>query len=326
MSFSNEETNAIFAAADVNQDGEIAYSEFVSLMIPTAGNALSKFRKTFGNAANAKSAFAKFDTDGDAEITFNELRNGMGSNFSDNEVKSVFALGDTDQDGTISFLEFAKLMIPDAADVLAKFWKTFRDIKVVRQAFKQFDVDGDGKITKQEVAQGMNKTGRAFTREDIETLFILADKDGDGEIDFTEFALIMIPTAPERISKLKKKYPNKPAVQAAFKKFDANNDGAIDARELSTGLRNSGVSLTDQEIETIFAVADIDGDGQITISEFGQLLGVDRATASSAPAAAAGGVNPSQVVAKFRNLYKTIDQVRSAFIQYDVDGDRSISR
>ena len=327
MSFSNEETNAIFAAADVNQDGEIAYTEFVSLMIPTAGNALLKFRKSFGNAANAKSAFSKFDTDGDAEITFNELKNGMGSNFSEAEIKSVFALGDTDQDGTISYLEFAKLMIPSATDVLGKFWKCFRDVKVVRQAFKQFDIDGDGRITKQEVAQGMNKSGRAFTMEDIETLFVLADKDGDGQIDFTEFALIMIPTAPERISKLKKKYPNKGEVQAAFKRFDTNNDGAIDAKELSNGLRNSGVCLTEQEIETIFAVADIDGDGQIDMSEFGQLLGVDRAVGSApAKAPAAGGVNPSQVVAKFRNLYKTIDQVRSAFIQYDVDGDRNISR
>merc|ERR1719310_2371613 len=89
MSFSNEETAAIFAAADVNADGEIAYSEFVSLMIPTAGNALMKFRKAFGSATNAKAAFSKFDTDGDAEITLNELKNGMGSNFSENEVKSV---------------------------------------------------------------------------------------------------------------------------------------------------------------------------------------------------------------------------------------------
>merc|ERR1719481_2335601 len=216
-------------------------------------------------------------------------------------------------------------MIPSATDVLAKFWKCFRDVKGVRQAFKQFDVDGDGKITKQEVAQGMNKSGRSFTQEDIEILFLLADKDGDGQIDFTEFALIMIPTAPERISKLKKKYNTKAAVQAAFKSFDTNNDGAIDSKELATGLKNSGICLTDQEIETIFAVADIDGDGQICAAEFGQLLGVDSVAGKSA-APATAGVNPAAVVAKFRNLYKTIDQVRSAFIQYDVDGDRNISR
>lgn len=323
MSFSNEETNAIFAAADINHDGEIAYTEFVSLMIPTAGDALLKFRKSFTNVQNAKNAFNKFDTDGDAEINLQELKNGMGPNFSDNEVKAVFALGDTDQDGSISFLEFAKLMIPTATDALAKFWKCFRDMKIVRQAFKQFDADNDGAITRQEVIQGMKVSGRDFTSEEIDTLFVLADRDGDGQIDFPEFALIMIPSAPERISKLKKKFNNKAAVEAAFKKFDTDNDGAIDVKELTNGLKNSGVSLTDQEIETIFAVADLDGDGQIDMGEFCQLLGVGGGAKVSAPAA---GGSTSAIVAKFRGLYKTIDQVRSAFNQYDVDRDGSISK
>merc|ERR1712106_549276 len=184
MSFSNEETNAIFAAADINQDGEIAYTEFVSLMIPTAGDALLKFRKCVTNIQNAKTAFNKFDTDGDAEINLQELKNGMGSKFSESEVKAVFALGDIDQDGSISFLEFAKLVIPSATDALAKFWKCFRDMKVVRQAFKQFDTDNDGAITRQEVIQGMKVSGRDFTSEEIDTLFVLADRDGDGQIDF----------------------------------------------------------------------------------------------------------------------------------------------
>merc|ERR1719309_307490 len=319
MSFSNEETNAIFAAADINQDGEIAYTEFVSLMIPTAGDALLKFRKAFTNVQNAKSAFNKFDTDGDAEITYQELKNGMGSNFTDNEVKAVFALGDTDQDGSINFLEFAKLMIPSATDALAKFWKCFRDIKSVRQAFKQFDTDNDGAITRQEVVQGMKVSGRNFNDDEIDTLFVLADRDGDGQIDFPEFALILIPSAPERISKLRKKYNNKAAVEGAFKSFDANNDGAIDAKELSIGLKNTGVHLTDQEVETIFAVADLDGDGQIDIGEFSKLLGVGGCSPSNT------GVNMSATVAKFRGLYKTIDQVRTAFDQYDVDKDGSIS-
>ena len=272
MSFSNEETNAIFAASDVNQDGEISYSEFISLMIPTAGDALSKFRKCFKGVKNAKDAFSRLDSDGDEEISLEELKNGMGGNFSANEVKAVFALGDVDQDGKISFLEFAKLMIPSAADALSKFWKCFRDLKVIRQAFKQFDTDNDGSISRKEVMDGMKRSGRNFTEDEIDAIFILADRDNNGQIDFPEFALIMIPTAPERISKLKKVYHNSGEVKAAFKKFDANNDGAIDFNEMRAGLRNSGVLLTDQEIETIFAVADQDGDGQVNMDEFVQLL------------------------------------------------------
>ena len=82
MSFSNEETNAIFAAADTNTDGDITYLEFVSLLIPTAGDALFKFRKCFNGVQNAKSAFNKFDSDGDAEISLEELKRGMGGQFN----------------------------------------------------------------------------------------------------------------------------------------------------------------------------------------------------------------------------------------------------
>ena len=92
-----------------------------------------------------------------------ELKNEMGPNFSENEGKTVFALGDTDQDGSISFLEFAKLITPSATDALAKFWKCFRDIKIVRQAFKQFDADNDGAITRQEVIQGMKVSDKTST-------------------------------------------------------------------------------------------------------------------------------------------------------------------
>ena len=112
----------------------------------------------------------------------------------------------------------------------------------------------------------------------------MVDRDGDGQIDFPESALIIIPSAPEQKANSKKKYNNKAAVEAAFKSFYANNDGAIDAKELTAGLQKSGVCLTDQEIETIFAVADLDGDGQIDMGGFCQLLGMGGGSKASAPA------------------------------------------
>jgi calcium-binding protein CML len=281
MSFSNEETNAIFAAADTNTDGDITYVEFISLMIPTCGDALIKFRKCFNGIQNAKAAFSKFDTDGDNEITVEELKRGMGGQFSDQEVKAVFALGDIDQDGSISFLEFAKLTIPAAAEVLSKLWKCFRDLKSIRAAFKQFDTDNDGSITREEVMQGFKAAGRKISKEDIEIMFVLADRDGDGAIDFPEFALIMIPTAPERITKLKHLLDtnkdgklSRQEVEAAFKKFDVDNDGSIDMDEMKMGLKKTGLSMTDQEVETVFAVADLDGDGKVDMDEFAALFGV----------------------------------------------------
>jgi len=325
MSFSNEETNAIYAASDINQDGEISYTEFVSLMIPTAGDALSKFRKAFSGIKNAKEAFDRFDADGDEEISMDELRAGMGNNFSANEVAAVFSLGDTDQDGKISFLEFAKLMIPSAADALAKFWKCFRDLKVIRQAFKQFDTDNDGSITRKEIMDGMTRSGRNFTADEIDALLILADRDNNGAIDFPEFALIMIPSAPERLSKLRKKYRSKAEVEGAFRSFDANNDGAIDFNEMRVGLQKSGILLTDQEIETIFALADVDGDGSVSMGEFVALMCPG---SNPAPAAIPAATNSSAsgLINKFRSQFRTVEDVRRAFNTYDANRDGSIDR
>merc|ERR1719245_1720490 len=54
-------------------------------------------------------------------------------------------------------------------------------------------------------------------------------------------------------------------VEQAFNNIDANRDGAISYQELSNSLRKSGFS--DQEIHTIFSLADHDGDGEVSLHE-----------------------------------------------------------
>ena len=270
--FSSEEINSVFSLADVNSDGEINYSEFVSMMFPAAATALAKFRRTHPSLKNAKDAFDQYDIDGDSEITYAELVAGMGGEFTANEINAIFAMGDCNQDGKISFLEFAKIMSPVASDALSKFWKAFGNISSVRQAFQTFDVDRDGQISRQEIIHGMSSVGLKLTSSEIDTLFILADKDSNGQIDFSEFAQIMIPSAGDRIAKLKKQFRNTSEIEAAFRRFDANHDGAISFEELKAGLRSSGILFTDQEVETCFAVADKDCDGEVSLSEFVHML------------------------------------------------------
>merc|ERR1711868_334422 len=165
-------------------------------------------------------------------------------------------MGDTDQDGQISFLEFSKIMIPSCQEALNKFWRSFKSVTSVREAFKKFDADNDGQISRQEVMQGASAAGLRLSSEEVDTLFILGDKDGNGQIDFSEFAQIMIPSAPEKIAKLRKCFRNRSEVEAAFRRWDANGDGSISLAELNAGLRSSGIMFTEQEAETCFAVGD----------------------------------------------------------------------
>jgi Ca2+-binding EF-hand superfamily protein len=139
-------------------------------------------------------------------------------------------------------------------------------------AFVRFDTNKDGQISRSEVVQGMRSSGMQFTEEEIDTLFILGDKDNNGEIDFSEFAQIMIPTATERITKLRNCFRNRAEVEAAFSRFDANHDGAISFQEMKAGLQSSGILFTEQEVETVFAVADRDGDGEVSLTEFVHIL------------------------------------------------------
>ena len=281
--FTEEEISSVFSLADVNADGEICYDEFVSMMFPAASSALAKFRKAHRTLQNAKDAYDRFDIDGDGEISYEELLTGLGGEYTANEINAIFAMGDTDQDGKVSFLEFSKIMLPACHEALNKFWRCFNSVASVKEAFKKFDVDRDGQISRQEVMEGASSAGLRLTSEEVDTLYILGDKDCNGQIDFSEFAEIMIPSAPERIAKLKKCFRNRSEIEAAFRRFDTNKDGAISFSELRAGLGGCGISFTEQEVETCFAVADRDGDGEVSLAEFVELLSSSTASQHNSP-------------------------------------------
>merc|ERR1719378_423977 len=327
--FTAEEVNSVFAMADINSDGEINYSEFVSMMFPSASSALAKFRRNHASVKNAKESFDSYDIDGDEEISYDELVTGMGGEYSANEISAIFAMGDTDQDGKINFLEFAKVMIPAANETLSKFWKSFSSISSVRQAFQKLDADKDGQISRQEVTQGMSSAGFKLTSAEVETLFILGDRDNNGQIDFSEFAQIMIPSAGERIAKLKKCFRNRSEIEAAFKRFDTNKDGAISYDELRAGLSCSGINFNEMEVETCFAVADRDCDGEVSLSEFVSMLSSSNICGGVAfnfiDANRDGAISFQELTTALRQQNFSDQEIHTIFTLADHDNDGEVS-
>merc|ERR1719295_1173377 len=310
--FSAQESSLVFDLADSNGDGEIDMGEFVTMMFPAAGQLISNLKQNFRDESDIKAAFKSWDSDGDGEISFKELQSAVqrsGQKLSEEDINAIFVVGDADQNGSIDLQEFMAMMMPQSSDVVAKFRAIRKTVKDVQNAFKQFDRDGDGSIDKNELSQGLSQVG-SFTKQDIDTLFAAGDVDGDGAIDYEEFIALMCPSASDIIEKFRAKYKNLNDVRAAFQRFDKNGDGALEKNELCDALKSSGESYSDVEVDAIFSLGDVDGDGEITLEEFVALM---------SPSAA-------QIVQKLSKNFKNLEDVKEAFKQIDTNNDGLLSK
>jgi hypothetical protein len=119
----------------------------------------------------------------------------------------------------------------------------------VRAAFDAFDVDRSGFIEHRELRNALRFLG--FDVNDALASSILAAYDTrilDGRLELAEFARLVLDA--ELGGVYMEPYGSRaadivpPRVKAAFKFFDADGDGKIDAAELRNILRHYGIDLT----------------------------------------------------------------------------------
>merc|ERR1719228_2791089 len=176
----------------------------------------------------------------------------MGS-FSESEVDAVFSLGDKDQSGAIDYQEFVAMMVPNSGAILKRISSQFNSISAVKDGFKRIDANRDGAISRQELKQGLH-----LSDEELNVVFALGDLDGDGEISMTEFIPLMSPSAASAMNRLRNSFRDITEAIIAFKRFDANQDGALSQAELLQGLRGTGLNFESQECNMVFSMADTD--------------------------------------------------------------------
>ncbi|XP_057354111.1 calmodulin-like [Manis pentadactyla] len=136
--------------------------------------------------AELKEAFSKFDKDGDGSINTQELgavMQALGKNLSEAELKEIISKVDTDADGVISFPEFLEEMV--------RRMKAWRKKQGLQEAFRVFDVDGNGYISVDELKQVMAKLGEELSQEVLEAMIHEADVDQDGQVNYEEFVRIL---------------------------------------------------------------------------------------------------------------------------------------
>eukprot|EP00914_Ancora_sagittata_P001760 GHVO01004200.1.p1 GENE.GHVO01004200.1~~GHVO01004200.1.p1 ORF type:complete len:523 (+),score=99.29 GHVO01004200.1:36-1604(+) len=138
--------------------------------------------------------FRKLDKNGDGQLDRDELKEGykllmkmkgvdvskLDEEAVEAEIEQVLQSVDFDQNGYLEYSEFV---------TVAMDRKVLMSRDRLRRAFNVFDTDGSGKISSDELL----KLFEAYDigRTECENIIREIDTDGDGEVDFEEFALML---------------------------------------------------------------------------------------------------------------------------------------
>uniref|UniRef100_W5LNS3 Calcium binding protein 5a n=1 Tax=Astyanax mexicanus TaxID=7994 RepID=W5LNS3_ASTMX len=144
-----------------------------------------------GKIVKLREAFDEFDKDKDGLISCKDLGNlmrTMGYMPTEMELIELGQNINMNLGGRVDFEDFVELMTPKLLAETAGMI----GMKELRDAFREFDMDGDGAITTEELRQAMGKLmGESMTRREIDTVIREVDNNGDGTVDFEEFVKMM---------------------------------------------------------------------------------------------------------------------------------------
>jgi calcium-binding protein CML len=146
------------------------------------------------------------------------------------------------------------IMAPSQLPVLSS---TMRQRK---NAFDEVDRNGDGFISKDELRNVIMQFGMMISNEELETMIELADSDGNGLVDFTEFSNLMDNYCLDESSEQK--------LENLFSVIDVNKDGYLSESEIANMLKRLGEKVRRKDVRKMIREADKDKDGLVSFHEF----------------------------------------------------------
>lgn len=142
---------------------------------------------TIHDTKELKSLFKDIDANNDGLISKEELleyyNTYMGQDYTVEEIERIFKAVDLNYSGFVDYTEFVNAAINE---------RVLQNNEFLKQAFCRFDMDSSGKISAEELKKVLEDGEREHNDEIWKEIVRQADKNNDGEIDFQEFADIIM--------------------------------------------------------------------------------------------------------------------------------------
>lgn len=146
-----------------------------------------------GTDGELRRVFARFDANGDGKISAPELRAvlvALDSPPPAGEVERMMAEMDKDGDGYVDVEEFCEFLRQGGGGGFGAS-AAAADEGSLREAFKLYDADGNGKISAGELHKVLRGLGEKCSMDDCRRMIRSVDADGDGYVNFAEFKKMM---------------------------------------------------------------------------------------------------------------------------------------
>lgn len=247
IQINNQEKSALMRHLDFNNDGEISQEEILKALKPYDDRASS--------IPQIKSSNNWSSTIGPDKVSFQQK-------------------------------ERERIAIDDIIAKVKKGASKYQSYKhFVTALMRRYDTDGDGYLNFKEISEGLAYDNIKLTHEEKLAFMKYLDTDCDGAISKDELfdALLLdqrhrrnhhvpkvnIDHLLKRIRQGAEKFKSlDDFVRFIFDKMDTDGSGTLSFNELSVGLNNMGIDISQKEKHALMQKLDDDADGEIAYDEF----------------------------------------------------------
>eukprot|EP00746_Dinoflagellata_sp_MGD_P078489 gnl/MRDRNA2_/MRDRNA2_31382_c0_seq1.p1 gnl/MRDRNA2_/MRDRNA2_31382_c0~~gnl/MRDRNA2_/MRDRNA2_31382_c0_seq1.p1 ORF type:complete len:741 (+),score=193.92 gnl/MRDRNA2_/MRDRNA2_31382_c0_seq1:42-2264(+) len=287
------EINELLCEVDRDGSGEFSLFEFGLVMVKVD----AKMRQL--QLADLQQKFLEADKDGSGELETLEVleileKLSLGPKNDDERelIQTCIAVTDQDESGEVNFDEFQQLVRKIRVDLTVlrrlqekqiaqdhrlgpQLFEEFRpELVILYQAFCRYDKDKSGLLDKEESMAALNDIGllpkTRVEREEVEQLMRKMDADGDQELNFREFLVLMSQ------AKIMIREKRQQELRTLFESYDSDQSGELGAAEIVKIIEDFGIQpKTRQEqdqIKEVLQEVDEDGSGSLEFNEFQTLI------------------------------------------------------